>query len=313
MLVTWRRSSLFFASNTKFSVSVTALVKWHETGIHALLARLKMSSPAYLKHLTNTGKVVHTDEGQSIPIWELAVPPSDDACLKDWATRFRQNYCLDSDIDALRDGTGLTRSQYLLDFAFPDGKVAPGPSIRAGDFAELLISDYIEHVLGYWVPRGKYSEKESRNESAKGVDILGFKVVSSGKADPNDELLTYEVKAQLSETASNAKLQEAIDHSHKDYLRAAISLNATKRRFIKGKDEEKIGLIARFQNKDDRPFIYKSGAAAMLSTAAFDEAKLKSSTIVNHVNMKNLQLIVIKGSGLMALVHAIYKRAADEA
>lgn len=279
----------------------------------ALRARPKMSAPAYLKLLTSTGKVVQTDEGQSVPIWELAVPPSDDPCLKVWATQFRQNYCPDSDIDALRDGTGLTRSQYLLDFAFPDEKVAPGPSIRAGDFAELLISDYVEHVLGYWVPRGKYSEKESRNESAKGVDILGFKVVSSGKVDQNDELLTYEVKAQLSETSYNAKLQEAIDHSHKDYLRTAISLNATKRRFIKGKDDNKIGLIARFQNKDDRPFIYKSGAATMLSTTAFDEEKMKSSTVVNHINQKNLQLIVIKGSGLMALAHAIYKRAADEA
>lgn len=272
-----------------------------------------MSAPAYLKLLTNTGKVVQTDEGQSVPIWEIEVPPIDDPCLKEWAVQFRQNYCLDSDIDALRDGTGLSRSQYLLDFSFPDGRVAPGPSIRAGDFAELLISDYVEYVLGYWVPRGKYSEKESRNESAKGVDILGFKVVSLGKPDANDELLTYEIKAQLSETAYNAKLQEAIDHSHKDYLRTAISLNATKRRFIKGSDDEKINLIARFQNKNDRPYIYKSGAAAMLSTTAFDEEKLKSSTVKNHVNQKHLQLIVFKGSGLMALAHAIYKRAADEA
>ncbi|MYN45998.1 DUF1837 domain-containing protein [Pseudoduganella sp. FT93W] len=272
-----------------------------------------MSPPTYLKLLTNTGKVVQTDEGQSVPIWELTVPPSDDPCLKEWAAQFRQNYCLDSDIDALRDGTGLSRSQYLLDFAFPDEKVKPGPSIRAGDFAELLISDYVEYVLGYWVPRGKYSEKESRNESAKGVDILGFKVLNPGEADKNDELLTFEVKAQLSETAYNSKLQEAIDHSHKDYLRTAISLNAAKRRFIKGNDDEKIDLIARFQNKDDRPFIYKSGAAAMLSTTAFDEKKLKSSTVANHINRKDLQLIVIKGSGLMALANAIYKRAADEA
>ncbi len=272
-----------------------------------------MSAPAYLKHLTNTGKTVQTQDGQSVPIWELTVPPSDDACLKEWATRFRQSYCLDSEIDALRDGTGLSRAEYLAEFAFPDRTVSPGPSIRAGDFAELLLSDYVEHVLGYWVPRGKYSEKESRNESAKGVDILGFKVMSRGNASPTDELLTYEVKAQLSETAYKEKLQEAIDHSHKDYLRAAISLNATKRRFIRGKDDEKIALIARFQNPNDRPFLYKSGAAAVLSTTAFDDVKMKSSTAANHINRANLQVMVIKGSGLMVLVHALYKRAADEA
>ena len=123
-----------------------------------------MSSPIYLKFLTDTGQIVNTDEGRAIPVWELSVPSHDDACLKDWAFQFRQNYCLDADIDALRDGTGLSRAQYLLNFAFPDEKSAPGPSIRSGDFAELLISDYVEHVLGYWVPRGKYAEKESRDE-----------------------------------------------------------------------------------------------------------------------------------------------------
>ena len=65
----------------------------------------------------------------------------------------------------MRAGTGKSRSQYLLDLVFPDRANAPGPGVRSGDFAELLISDYVEFILGYWVPRGKYAEKGSRDET----------------------------------------------------------------------------------------------------------------------------------------------------
>jgi len=50
-------------------------------------------------------------------------------------------------------GTGDTPGEYLLKKKFPDHKEAPGPSIRSGDFAEILVADYIEYKLGYWCPR----------------------------------------------------------------------------------------------------------------------------------------------------------------
>ena len=128
------------------------------------------------------------------------------------------------------------------------------------------------------MPRGKYGEKESRNESAKGVDILGFKVVAVNKPSAQDELLTYEVKAQFTDREYQGRLQTAIDDSDKDFVRSGISLNAAKRRFVKGKDQDKINLISRFQNIADRPFIFRSGAAAMLSGKAYDATKLKDTT-----------------------------------
>jgi hypothetical protein len=85
--------------------------------------------------------------------------PTDSTLISDWAKAFRQNYCPDAEIDALIAGTPHSRTGYLNEIIFPDKHVAPGPSVRAGDFAELLVSDYLEFLLGYWVPRGKYSEK----------------------------------------------------------------------------------------------------------------------------------------------------------
>jgi len=132
--------------------------------------------PAHLSCLTKVAKPLTTSDGYHIDVWELCVPSTVD--LSAWASLFRQHYCSDSEIDDLRTGTGLSRADYLTQLVFPDKSAKPGPGIRAGDFAELLISDYVEYLLGYWVPRGKYAEKASRDESVKGVDILGFRLTS---------------------------------------------------------------------------------------------------------------------------------------
>jgi hypothetical protein len=234
--------------------------------------------------------------------------------LSEWASAFRQHYCSDAEIDALRAGTGLTRSEYLTQLVFPDKSAAPGPGIRAGDFAELLLSDYVEHLLGYWVPRGKYADKASRDESAKGVDIVGFRVMDPSASTPADTLLAFEVKAQLSGTKYKGRLQVAIEDSSKDYLRRALTLNATKRRLRQAGEDSKALLVQRFQNPSDHPYVFRSGAAAVLSDGAYDESLLQSATkIADHQNAANLELIVVRGKELMKLVHAIYERAAHEA
>jgi hypothetical protein len=246
-------------------------------------------------------------------VWELSVPLKSDY-MSEWASKFRQHYCSDAEIDDLRAGTGLSRGEYLTQLVFPDKSNAPGPGIRAGDFAEILISDYVEFLLGYWVPRGKYAEKSSRNESVKGVDVLGFRLSSPPSITSTDTLLAFEVKAQLSETKYSGSLQNAIDDSSKDYLRRAMTLNATKRRLRRSGNHDHVLLVERFQNLSDHPYIYRSGAAAIVSDVAFDEALLQKSTqVLGHQNMGNLELIVIRGKELMKLVHLLYERAANEA
>jgi len=269
--------------------------------------------PQYLSGLSKRAETLSTSDGRRIDVWELTVAPTA-SYLSEWASKFRQHYCSDDEIDALKAGTGLTRSEYLTQLVFPDNSVAPGPGIRAGDFAELLISDYVEHLLGYWVPRGKYAEKASRDESVKGVDILGFQLTNPSGSTPTDVLLAFEVKAQFSGRKYNGRLQTAIDDSSKDYLRRAMTLNATKRRLHRSGEYDKALLVQRFQNQSDHPYIYRSGAAAILSDTAYDESLLQSATkTVEHQNAANLELIVIRGNELMKLVHALYERATHEA
>ena len=239
--------------------------------------------------------------------------PSDEPCLNDWASRFRQHYCLDSELDDLCEGTGKTKAEYLVELVFPNKSTSPGPSIRSGDFAELLISDFVEHLLGYWVPREKYMEKASPNESAKGVDVLGFKMHNATLSSSTDELLVFEVKAQLSNSEYDNRLQTAIDDSSKDYLRSAYTLNATKRRLIQSKQTDKAQLVQRFQNITDHPFVFRSGAVAVLSNTAYDVTKIQTSSVASHNNTANLDVLIVHGNELMKLVHALYERAANEA
>ena len=274
-------------------------------------ARAAMNS--HLVGLTKCAKPLATSDGCKIDVWELSVSPTA-SYLSAWASNFRQHYCSDAEIDALKAGTGLSRAEYLTQLIFPDKSVAPGPGIRAGDFAELLVSDYVEHLLGYWVPRGKYAEKSSRDESVKGVDILGFRLATPPSPAPTDTLLAFEVKAQFSGGKYTGRLQTAIDDSSKDYLRRAMTLNATKRRLRHAGQHERALVVQRFQNLSDHPYVYRSGAAAVLSDSAYDEALLQKLTKVGgHQNVKNLELIVIRGRDLMKLVHALYELAANEA
>lgn len=252
-------------------------------------------------------------EGKKVDLWTLTVP-AEEGLLSKWAASFREHYCLNSEIDGLRKGTGLSRKDYLLDLIFPDESVAPGPSIRAGDFAEILIADYLEFLIGYWVPRDKYKEKAIRDESIKGVDILGFLMPNPKAPSPDDTLITFEVKAQLTKEKYEGRLQDAIDGSSKDILRRAYTLNATKRRLLKSGDNEQALIVERFQNKSDRSYVFRSGAAAVLTDAAFDEDEIvKSTKVSEHDNKGSLDLLVIRGKGLMSLVHALYERAANEA
>ncbi|MGL1830789.1 UNVERIFIED_CONTAM: DUF1837 domain-containing protein [Acinetobacter sp. HSTU-ASm16] len=268
----------------------------------------------HLDFIKNTGTVLKTVNGQDIEIWELS-EINDEAVLSSWAKHFREQYCLDSDIDLLMKGTPYkTKKEYLEELIFPDKSHPPGPSIRSGDFAEILLTDFLEFIWEFWVPRGKYEEKWNRNESIKGVDILGLQMKDLNQHKPDDILIAIEAKAQLSSSSRyNKTLQKAINDSSKDIFRQAQTLNAIKRRLIISQDNQNAMLVERFQDKADRPFIYRPCAIAVLTDTAFDERLIQLSDSSKHPNLSTLKIIIFKGSDLINLAHELYERAANEA
>jgi Cap4 SAVED domain len=268
--------------------------------------------PEHLDWLVDTGERQTTACGRQIQIWGLN-PQENEAVLSAWAAHFRRHYISDEDIPIMVDGTGLTNAEYLRQTLLPDRTQTPGPSLRSGDFGEILVADYIEYVLDYWCPRElRYQERWNRNDSTKGCDVIGFKFVAGGEASPDDELFIFETKSGMSATASN-RLQDAITDSDKDKLREAMSLNAIKQKFVRRGEMEDADRVKRFQDMADRPFRRINGAAAILDDVVFAQTDLTAADASAHHNAANIRLIVIKGPAMMTLIHALYERAADEA
>jgi hypothetical protein len=267
----------------------------------------------HLGWLINTGEKLITIDGKHVEVWEFR-HENDDEVLSAWAKHYRNHYCQDCDIDQLRKGYGCSRSDYLNTIKFPDAKAAPGPSIRAGDFGEILVADYLQYLLGYWVPRTRYSDKTIRNESTKGCDILGFKFIEKdGEESEEDTLAVFEAKTQFSGSKPKTRLQDAINDSIKDQTRKAESLNAIKQRLFALQKPEDAELIERFQNPEDRPYKEVSGAVALFARRLFNKDSISKTNADKHPNHNGLVLLVIHGKDMMKLVHELYRRAADEA
>ena len=171
----------------------------------------------------------------------------------------------------------------------------------------------LQYLLGYWVPRTRYSDKIIRNESTKGCDILGFKIIEEGKDSGEDALAVFEAKTQFSGHKAKRRLQDAVDDSAKDRTRKAESLNAIKQRLFALGQFQEANRIERFQNSEDRPYKEVSGAVVLFEASLFDADSLAETDANNHPNLSSLVLLVIHGNDMMTLVHELYRRAADEA
>jgi hypothetical protein len=272
------------------------------------------TAPPHSAWLVQAATPLKTKNGRPVQVVEFN-HTQDEAVLSAWAKHFREHYKLDSQIDVLRAGTGLSRTEYLKQLVFPS-KAGLGPATRAGDFAEILVSDYFEFTAGYVVPRSRYRYKGTPDESTKGADLLGFKMSPPPKGkthSANDVLLCVEVKAQFSGKYDKEKLQEAITHSAKDMFRRGVSLSAAKQRALIENNIAQSEMIERFQNVNDRPYRNVMAAAAVYCSTVLVEDTVKAATTKDHPDPKEVQLLVFRGTDMMKLVHSLYERAANEA
>ena len=266
----------------------------------------------HLSWLKDLGKTLKTHDGKDVKLFKFSPDKNEKSIMSAWSKHFRNHYCFDTEIDALRDGTGYSRKDYLLKTKFPSCARGLGPAIRAGDFAEILLADYLEYKMDHFVPRTRYGNKVVRDESSKGSDLIGFKLFD-GNETAQDVLTIFEVKAQFSGQVAKARLQDAVDGSAKDELRKAESLNAIKQRLFDKQELDKAKMISRFQNPVGKPYKEQNGAAAFFNTNLIDEKLIKKTDASKHPNKSNLILIVISADNCMNIVNQLYQLAADEA
>ena len=81
-------------------------------------SKARKAPPKHIECIKRRRSPIITAEGKEVAVWELSVPENE-SLLSGWAKSFREHYCLDSEIDALRAGTGLSRKDYLINIIFP--------------------------------------------------------------------------------------------------------------------------------------------------------------------------------------------------
>lgn len=251
-------------------------------------------------------KKLYTKDKKEINVLYLQVT-DEEAVLNEWATHFREQYRYLDDLDFEREGTGISREDFLRDYVFP-GQDAPGPSTRVGDFCEILVADYIEFVCQYFVPRIRYRSKFNRNTPPQGSDVIGFKMGENPSA--MDEAVVFEVKGAADPKGKKAgyeRLQDAVNDSSKDLVRYAESLNAAKMKLRDLGRMDQANIVARFQNMTDRPYKLKYGASAVLTEQKFIGGDMIKVTTEGHKG--EVELYVIYTKDLKVLIDELYRRA----
>ena len=211
-----------------------------------------MEKPQYIDWIVEETGIVIKDD---IPLKCYKIDYKDDeSILDDWALHIRRNYIEDTELKEDADDNAMTVEQYLHDYVIPQKGEELGATVRSADITEILISDLLEFVHQYSVPRYKLKNRSGKNNSQQGTDVIAYKYKNEDKT-PNDkdELVAAEVKATLSNT-EYTPIKNAIIDSRKDEHRLARSVNYCRKRLKELGKIEEAEEVKRFLFKPDNNY-----------------------------------------------------------
>ncbi|WP_311444249.1 Hachiman antiphage defense system protein HamA [Fannyhessea vaginae] len=257
---------------------------------------------------------ITTSSGKEIQVYKLNSESLDDNSLNNWALGLRDNYVEQIHLKSLVKGTGLTQKEYLEKNVFPNHQDKIGASTMSGEFGEILVYDYINFVLKYYITRTRYLEKINPNMPVPGSDVIGYKVKNANKPCKSDHLIVAEVKTRSSKVGNKTSLCEktvtnAIEHSIKDRVRIGESLNAEKRRLLNRLRYDEAKIVERFQNKTDNPFTLDFFAVAVLDNELYSEEMILDAVNSQHENLKSTNVLIIHSKELKLFLRGLYRRA----
>lgn len=266
-----------------------------------------MDMPRYIKWFVNERSTC-LEDGVPISCYKLDYS-IDDVLFDEWALHIRRHYESDDELKESLSDTELSAEEYLKTYVIPQKSDPFGPTARSNDFTEIMISDLIEFVNGYTVPRCKQENRSGKSNSRHGTDILAYKFDNPNHTpSAKDELLAIEVKAGLS-SDSYQPINKAVADSHKyDHVRYAHTLNYYRKLFRDKQKYRQADEIARFQKKSEYDFVLTFIAAAIIS-----RENIPTNTIIG-VSGENLSLqsddkiFLVHGKKLITLAHQIYER-----
>jgi hypothetical protein len=265
-----------------------------------------MERPSYIDWLVEETGITIKD---GIPIKCYKVDyKEDERVLDEWALHIRRNYIEDDDLLADAEMNGMSIEQYLCEYVIPQKDEDLGPTVRSGDITEILVSDLLEFILGYSVPRYKQKNRSGKNNSEHGTDVIAYKYFNGcDSPSEKDELVATEVKALLTSTGY-ASLENSIKESKKDEQRLARTIDHCRKRLKELGNAEQSGEVARFLLKPDNNYKLTYAAAGISSRQKVDpEIELSVSGEELQISSKQ-KIFFIHGKTLMDLAHKIYER-----
>lgn len=243
-------------------------------------------------------------DGTTVACWHLDWQCDEDA-LDEWALHIRRHYVRDKEL-ADRCRTRNERPDIYL-----QRRIVPSKSrIRTGDFAEILISDVLEYLCRYAVPRYKQHGRKDKNSSEHGTDVIAYQIQDCGEASNDDKLLVFEVKSNASGTRENGFLERVKDaavSSKNDPNRAPMTLDYMIDEAFDVGDTQNGEALMRFANKGGVTFreVYGSAVATSYTTPKV----ALSAKIPNDVQLgEDNPLIVVHAQNFMELINALYDR-----
>ena len=230
----------------------------------------------------------------------------------EWAKHLRKHYESDDELKESLETTGMPVESYLRAHVIPQKSDAFGPTARSNDFTEILISDLLEFIQGYTVPRCKQRNRSGKNQSEHGTDILAYRYIEASKEPKaTDELLAIEVKAGLS-SAKYDPITDAVIDSHKyDAVRHSHTLNYYRKKLRSINNHIQADEISRFQKKSEHDFIITYVSAAIISREHIVNDVVVGIRGENLELRQNNKIFLIHGKKLMELAHDIFERCVE--
>lgn len=259
-------------------------------------------------------KSILTKDGNEIHIYKLNSELLDDKILNNWAFGLRNNYIEEHLLTKAISGTRLAKKEYLEKMIFPDPNVPQGAATMSGEFGELLVYDYIDYVLKYYVPRVRYLNKVNPNTPIHGSDVIGYKIKIGNQPSKDDELLVAEVKTRSTVSGDKTKactkiVTDAITDSNKDRVRVGESLNAEKLKLLSRNRIEEANIVERFQNKTDNPYKLEFFAVAVMDNELYSDQVVLDVVNSQGGNIKSTNILIIHSKKLKLFLRDLYRRA----
>lgn len=265
-------------------------------------------------HYFNKGKPLFTawlaaeqctfKDGTKIYCWRLDWSCSDKV-LDEWALHLRRHYISDDILENRVTVRQTTPDQYLPLRVVPDI-----PSIRSGDFAEILISDVLQYLYGLVVPRYKQCNRKDKNASEHGSDVIAYQLKNLNGASALDKLFVLEVKSNASKTSDEELIKtvkKATKDSEKDPNRVPMTLQYMIDEAIDVNDQTTQKNLLRFTDMGGSPCKKIFGSA--VATSHIKPIDALSGKAPSDVGLSaNSPLIVVHASKLMDLVNSLYGR-----